>query len=256
MAAVTPPSTTGTPTAWRRTPSRSSACPFATCKSGHPRPLAARTARLATHPALHLGLEHRQRQGAVAKELVVEGAEVERGAQRRLGLPSQRQDLELADLVAKRLAGPRHVALDLALVVGRRSAQVVDGLLARPALGMKTDVDDQPRGAEQLGPQHPEPVRAIGVDAQIRAQALRVERPALAERRVPAETAERRQARILALQRHLEVMTGHGLLQVEVTGHGRAAAAAKIGAVEIEDARARAVRRRRLVARRHRALAE
>src|SRR5438552_1209976 len=71
-------------------------------------------------PAVHLGLQHRQRQGAVAEELVVEGSDVERGAQRRLGPPPQGQDLQLADLVAERLAGPRHVALDLPLVVGRR----------------------------------------------------------------------------------------------------------------------------------------
>src|SRR5688572_28865243 len=132
-------------------------------------------------PAAHLSFEDAERHGAVLEELVVEGAHVEGWSQRALGLVAQILDGELADLVAERLPRPRHVADDLALGVVARSAEVVDGLLPRPLSLVQPDVDHQACGAEQLGIQHVETSARCGIQAERYAQALRVERPALAE---------------------------------------------------------------------------
>src|SRR5882724_412910 len=224
-----------------------------------PLTMATRPSRLPTpagNPALHLRLQDAERHPTILQQRVVEIAEVERGAQRRLGLPPQAQDLELADLVAERLAGPGHVALHLALCAFTPAAEVGDGLLARPALGVQPDVDDEALRAEQLGPQHAQAVVAIAVRSQLEAEALGVERPALAKRVVPGEAAKAGKAAVLALQRHLQVMAGHGLMQEQVAGDSRGATLAQLRGIQVEDARARAVGRRRHVARGHRALAE
>jgi hypothetical protein len=76
------------------------------------------------------------------------------------------------------------------------------------------------------------------IDAELAAEALGVERPALAECVEPAEALEPGQAAILALQRHLEVMPRHGLVQVEGAGDTGGAVAAQVAAVEVEHAEA------------------
>src|SRR5439155_2114687 len=221
--------------------------------------MATRPSRLpapAGNPALHLRLQNAERHPAVFEQRVVEITQVERCAQRRLGLPPHAQDLELANLVAERLTGPGHVALRLTLRILTRAAEIGDGPFARPALGVEPDVDDETLGPEQLRPQHAEAVVAIAVHAELGAEAFGVERPALAERVVPAKAAKAGQAAVLALQRHLQMMARHGLVQEQVSGDGDAAPLAQGRRVQVEDARARAVERCGDVARRHRALAE
>src|SRR5437773_4314142 len=103
-----------------------------------PLTMATRPSRLPTpagNPALHLRLQDAQRHPAVFEHRVVELTEVERRAERRLGPPSQAHDLHLADHVAERLAGPRHVALHLTLGVLTRAAEPGDGPFPRPAFG-------------------------------------------------------------------------------------------------------------------------
>src|SRR5947209_383381 len=224
-----------------------------------PLTMATRPSRLPTpagNPALHLRLQDAERHPTILQQRVVEIAEVERRAQRRLGLPSQAQDLELADLVAERLAGPRHVALHLTLGVLTRAAEVGDGPFPRPAFGVEADVDDEALGAEPLGPQHVQAVVAIAVRSELDAEAFRVERPALAERVVPGEAAKAGKTALLALQRHLQVMAGHGLVQEQGAGDGGRATLTQRGGIQVEDPRACPVGRRRHVARGHRPLAE
>src|SRR6185436_11729029 len=87
-------------------------------------------------PAVHVLLEHAQRNGAAAEDDVVEVADVELRAERLLRAPAELANLQLAELVRQRLAGPRNVAIDLGLDLVERQGgargHVVDGLLARP----------------------------------------------------------------------------------------------------------------------------
>ena len=66
----------------------------------------------------------------------------------------KRQDRQLAELVGERLAGPADVAIDLRLdlVLGERGVarEIIDRLLARPALVMDAGVDDEPCRAPHL----------------------------------------------------------------------------------------------------------
>src|SRR5438132_1506675 len=121
------------------------------------------------------------------------------------------------------------------------AAEMADGLLAGPAFGVQPDVDDEAFGTEQLRPQHAQTVVAIAVHAELGAEAFGVERPALAERVVPAKAAKAGQAAVLALQRHLQMMAGHGLVQEQVSGDGDAAPLAQGRGIQVEHARARAV---------------
>ena len=75
-------------------------------------------------PRVHALVEHRQRHRARAEHDRVERLEVELRAE-RAPRPRARssQDLELADLVRERLAGPADVAIDLVRDVDRRSAR-------------------------------------------------------------------------------------------------------------------------------------
>ena len=60
--------------------------------------------RLGVDPAVHVGFEHVERNGAAAEHHVVERADVEPVAELRRRLAAQLLDLQLADLVRERLA--------------------------------------------------------------------------------------------------------------------------------------------------------
>src|SRR4051812_45061794 len=79
-------------------------------------------------------LQFGQRDVAAHHHRVVEGAQVEAGAQRRLGLAPQPDDLAVAHLVAAGLARPGAVAVDLALnlLAGRAVGghEPLDGLVS------------------------------------------------------------------------------------------------------------------------------
>jgi hypothetical protein len=83
---------------------------------------------------------------------IVEAPEVETRAERNLGLGAQAIDLAVAHLVSAGLPGPGAVAVhftaDLLHARTIGTGEPVDGLLARPALGMQAGVDHQPAGAE------------------------------------------------------------------------------------------------------------
>jgi hypothetical protein len=110
-------------------------------------------------------------------------------------------------------------------------------------LRVQADVHHQPAGPEQLAAEHAEAIAPAGIDAELGSEALGVERPALGERRVPAEAPEGGQRAVLALQRDLEVVPRHGLVKIEAAMDGRAAAATDVARVQVEHARPRAVGR-------------
>src|SRR5712664_603843 len=90
--------------------------------------------RLGIHPMLDVRLEETQRDRALLQDGVVEGADIEFGAEAALGFGAQLADFELAEFVGQRLAGPDDVAVDLNRDVLICLAGVVleklDGLLA------------------------------------------------------------------------------------------------------------------------------
>src|SRR5229473_6509911 len=66
-------------------------------------------------PPIHIRLQHAQRNRAAAEDHVVELANVEAGTERLLGALAELFDLQLAELVGKRLAWPGDIAVDLGL---------------------------------------------------------------------------------------------------------------------------------------------
>ena len=129
---------------------------------------------------------------------------------------AQPQDRELADLVAERLARVSDVAVGLGLHVGLVDRRVVveelHDLLARPVLGVQAGVDDQADRAQHLVLQVAVVVVRILVEADLLAEPLGVQRPALDVRVVAALLAERRQVAELLLDGDLQVVAGHALV--------------------------------------------
>ena len=105
-------------------------------------------------------------------------------AQRLLRPVAKLEKLELADHVAGRLARVVEIALDflgrVALGNQRVGPEIVDCLLAAPALGMDARVDDQPNRAPQLRRIHAELGIWVVVEAHLPAQPFRIQPPAFA----------------------------------------------------------------------------
>src|SRR5262249_14384186 len=127
-------------------------------------------------------LEHRKRHGRRRQSDVVEIADVEFRPEPPLGIATQLEPARVSHLVARRLAGPSAVALDLGghgiAVLTRGLNHVVDRTLAAPALAVESGVHHAARGAEQQRLQHAEtPERVMGIDPHLIAQLLGVQRP-------------------------------------------------------------------------------
>ena len=124
----------------------------------------------------------------------MEGANVEPGPELCLGACAQVKKLKLTRLVGQRLAWECnvtiHLCLHAALVYGGVLVEVIDHLLSRPALAMHTGVHHQADCSPDIGLQPSVVVVRIGVEADILAQVLRVQAPALDERRVTTLFAE------------------------------------------------------------------
>ena len=117
-------------------------------------------------------------------------------------------------------------------------------------------VDDQPRGAPRLRVEHPEPLGRRPVQPELVGQALGVQAPALDEgaaRGPRAEPAEHVEARVLHLEADLEVVARDGLVERR-RGELRVGPARQVVGVDVVDAGARAVDRRREVVRERRVL--
>ena len=93
--------------------------------------------------------------------------------------------------------------------------QVVEHLLARPAQGVYSGVDDEPAGPPDLVGQAAEVAVRILVDARLEPEVLGVEPPPLAKGREVVVAAEIGTRVHLGRERVLEVMTRHRLVQGE-----------------------------------------
>src|SRR5713226_468391 len=69
-------------------------------------------------PALDLGMQDIQRQGAAADHLIVKCAQVELVAQLLASFLAQAQNFQLSQLVRQSLSGPRDVAVHFGLDIG------------------------------------------------------------------------------------------------------------------------------------------
>ena len=134
----------------------------------------------------HLG-EHAQRQRARAEHRVVERADVEPLAQRparprpgSAGSPAGRPCTP-APGRGRRCTG-RSPGRSRPSASAVFAPQVVDGLLAAPALRVQAGVDDQPGGPHRVDGQHAEPGDVVGVQAHLVGQPLGVQAPALGVR--------------------------------------------------------------------------
>src|ERR1035438_2526916 len=105
-------------------------------------------------PAAGAVVQQVQRKNAPGEHLVVEGAQVEAGAEFLLRALPQLAEPELAQLVAERLGRRGNVAVGLGLqrwlVHGARLAHEVDDLVAGPALRVDAGVDDQADSTEEF----------------------------------------------------------------------------------------------------------
>src|SRR3546814_5646440 len=91
---------------------------------------------------------------------------------------------DMADLVARRLARPDGVAIDLALAAAAGDAgsgdEIIGRLLAAPALGVKARVDHEAGRPEQVRLEHPGPTQRVALEhPNLVGQLLGIERPAL-----------------------------------------------------------------------------
>ena len=157
------------------------------------------------------GVEHVERESAAAEDLVVEGADVEFGAELFLRALAELEDLELAELVGAGLRGPRDVAVGLGLderLVDVVLAHVVDDLIAGPALRVDAGVDDEADGAEELGVEAAVVADGVLIEADFFAELLGVERPAFGVGAEAGVEAELGQALELLLDGELHVMAG------------------------------------------------
>src|SRR5256885_3463153 len=145
----------------------------------------------------------------------MEIAHIELRTEGLLRTGAQLEELALAEHVSEGLRRIGEVAIDFAhreiLVQATLPCHVRDGLVARPVVRMDAGIDYEARGAKELGLQMPVVLVGILVEAEIEAELLRVERPALAVRHVPAShRAPWVELLHLRRSRDLHVVARHG----------------------------------------------
>src|SRR6476646_8629062 len=124
---------TGPRTAWTSrvsvsTGSPSAASPTRSTSSDR----AGLTPRSAREARLHDGSQRRQRERPLGQHRVVERADVEPTGEPAASLLAEPMDLELAELVGDRLAGPADVAIALVGDVARGERRVLEHVGDRP----------------------------------------------------------------------------------------------------------------------------
>src|SRR5687768_8117942 len=167
---------------------------------------------LCLYPGIDLLFQHVKRQRAILEHRGVEALDVESVAQCPPRLVAKLQYLQLADLVARRLARIVDVALDLlddvSLAQERIVLEIADRLFAAPSLGVEAGVGDQPHRPPQFEREVAELRIGVLVEAHLAAEPLGVEAPAFDIGAVSAEAAELGDSLQLLLQRDLEMVAG------------------------------------------------
>src|SRR5258708_12422964 len=167
---------------------------------------------LGVDPMLDMRLEETQRDRALLQDGVVEDADIEFGAEAALGFGTQLADFELDEFVGQRLAGPDDVTVDFDgdVLIGLAGVvlEKLDSLLAPPAHRMHAGVDHEAHRAPHFVAELAKLRVRIGVQAEVLAEALAVERPAFNERRVPDVLAKLRRTFHFLRQRNFQMVAG------------------------------------------------
>ncbi len=171
----------------------------------------------AAQPTIDSGLQNVQRHCAVIEQYRVERPDIEARAQRLFRPCPQAPYLPSAQAARQCLAGQRQVAIDLVprgcLVDRQLGLQVIDRLLASPALRVQAGVDHQSGRAAHLDHQGGYFRFWIAVKTHFLAERCGVQTPAFDEGRIAAESTERRQVGALLLDGELVLVSGHRLLE-------------------------------------------
>ena len=200
----------------------------------------------------HLAPERRQRKLPEREHSIVELAQIESRSGLG-GLPGP-VDLDHADHVGERLSGLRDVSVDLDHRIGVRHAALLeqrDRPLPVPAERVQARIGHEPGRAVDLGIEHAEALPVVDVQAHLVGQAFRVQAPAFGECAARLDAREATQGGPvghLLLDRELEVMSGHGLVEGDAR-HDVERARRQVEPVHVVDAGALAVARRRPVER-------
>ncbi len=161
------------------------------------------------------------RQAAIGEHGIVKRAQIKIIAQRLLGLLTQIDDGQLANLVRQCLTRPGNVAIDLGAHIQQRQrgvgGQIILRLFARPAHGVDAGVDDQPAGAPHFVAEAAEVIIRGLINAHFHAQFLGVQRPAftvgvrielLSIRRHIFHFQAQRRLRVVARRRFMQSQCG------------------------------------------------
>src|SRR5689334_1605175 len=151
---------------------------------------AGRRAAARRDPLVDQLFEYRERHRTVVDDRRVEVLDVEARAERAFRAGAKLLHLAIAQQVAERLRWRREIPVDLALgeslVDAALMAHEVDRLVARPVEGVNSRIDDQTRGAKEARLEVAVVLVRILVEAQVVAERLGVQRPALGIRDVEA----------------------------------------------------------------------
>src|SRR6266540_5990008 len=119
-------------------------------------------------------LQHGQGEHAAIDHDGMEIAHIEFRTEGLLRAGAQLEELALAEHVSEGLRRIGEVAIDFArreiLVQATLACHVRDGLVARPVVRMDAGIDNEPRGAKELGLQVPVVLEGILVEAEIEAE--------------------------------------------------------------------------------------
>src|SRR5580704_19238999 len=130
--------------------------------------------------------------------------------QPRLALPAQLHNLQLSQLVGKRLRRPRDVPVNLGLRLRwSMNLQIFLRLLASPSHRVNSRINHQSSRAEPFASQLPEAIIRIAINSQLQSQRFGIKRPAFVVSAVPVKLAEVRQIFQRARQRSLKNMSRH-----------------------------------------------
>ncbi len=162
-------------------------------------------------------LEEVEGEGSGVENFVVEGADVEAGAELVASFFAEFSDFELAEFVGESLTGVGDVAVGFGLgerLVDVVAEHVIDDLLAGPAHVVKAGVDDEADGAEEFRVEAAVVADGVLVEADLLAELFRVKCPALdvGGGAAAAEFSEARQAGEPLLNGELHVVAGNALM--------------------------------------------
>ena len=171
-------------------------------------------------PSNHVRLENIERQRAIRKQRVVEGAQVKALAEFPPGTLSRFSNFHLPEFIGEGLSRPGNVTVyfrsNVGLIHGRVLAEIIHHLLARPVLGVYAGINHQAGGTPHLIFKTPIFAVRVLLEARLLAEPLSVKCPTLRVGVLVSKSAEVGQFGLLLGDGELQMVTGDSL----VVGNG------------------------------------